>query len=329
MFVDWVDTGVSMPAKRNGNGSGSGNGNGSGNGGNNGHGRAPGKERIRAQHVQNDHVTKAGEPITYYTAGHEPRKDSAYYVTSRKALHRIMGTIDKPFFGVEPVQDHHGGGLWLYDDDGWFFVRNLVGIEWSGQFCADPAKVDLLRQNARRLYAGFPKSFDEFKTLGIDLRELLDTPITDSDGIARWTDSICNASVPLPQPVHTGTVPKGGGVHNYPTPVTDIYFFKRDDFALWVVDDEGHDAAVVPFYPHGSGRTDLHVIHTEPGSRLHRLHENAQARGQGLVISKDNPLHDHLARQAFGTRPSPAKPAATAGKPRRRPGAPASPPPAP
>ena len=31
-------------------------------------------------------------------------------------------------------------------------VRNLAGIEWSAQFCADPAKVDLLRQNAKRLY---------------------------------------------------------------------------------------------------------------------------------------------------------------------------------
>ena len=284
-----------MAAKSNGNGSGNGNGNG------NGSGNGKGKGRVRAQDVQNDHVTKAGQPITYYTAGHPPRSDSPYYIKSRKALHQIIGTLGDLFFGDEPIQDHHGGGIWLYDDQGWFFVRNLVGIEWSGQFCADPAKVDLLRQNAKRLYAGFPRSFDEFKTLGIDLKALLDTPITDADGVAQWTDSICNASVPLPQPVHTGTIPKGGGVHNYPTPVTDIAFFKRDDFTLWVVDDEGHNAAVVPFYPHEQGRTDLHVIHAEPGSKLHRLHQNAQARGQGLVLSEDHPLHAHLAKQAFGT----------------------------
>jgi hypothetical protein len=294
-----AEQGMTMTAKRNGNGNGNGNG----------------KGRVRAQDVQNDHVTKAGEPITYYTAGHPPRSDSPYYVKSRKALHQILGTLGKPFFGPEPVQDHHGGGLWVYDDEGWFFVRNLVGIEWSGQFCADPAKVDILRQNARRLYAGFPRSFDEFKTLGIDLKELLDTPITDADGISRWTDSICNASVPLPQPVHTGTVPKGGGVHNYPTPVTDIAFFKRDDFTLWVVDEEGHDVAVVPTHPHGTGKRDLHVIHTEPGSKLDRLHKAAEARGQGLILQEGDALHAHLAKQAFAQPSNEAK-----AKPRRKSG---------
>jgi hypothetical protein len=296
-----------MTAKKNGNGNGNGNSNG------NGHGNAKG--RTRAQDVQNEHVTKAGEPVTYNTAGHPARKDSPYYVKSRKALHQVLGTLEAPFFGPEPIQDHHGGGLWVYDDEGWFFLRNLVGIEWSGQFCADPAKVDLLRQNARRLYAGFPKSFDEFKTLGIDLRALLDTPIKDPDGISQWTDSICNASVPLPQPVHTGTVPKGGGVHNYPTPVTDIAFFKRADFNLWVVDDEGHDVAVVPTHPPGEGKQDLHVIHTEPGSKLDRLHKAAEARGQGFILQEGDPLHGHLAKQAFANRDNGAK-----AKPRRRSG---------
>src|ERR1043165_511690 len=306
-----------MPPKRNGNGSGNGNGHGSANGK---------KPRVRAQDVQNDHVTKAGEPITYYTAGHPPRSDSPYYVKSRKALHKIVGTLDNHYYGEEPIQDHHGGGLWVFDDEAWFFLRNLVGIEWSGQFCADPAKVDRLRLNARRLYAGFPRTFDELKTLGIDLKALLDTPITDADGIAQWTDSICNASVPLPQPVHTGSVPKGGGVHNYPTPVTDIEFFKRDDFTLWVVDDEGHDAAVVPTHPHGSGKTDLHVIHSEPGSKLNRLHRAAEARGQGFVLPPGAPLHAPIPRQAFAhavdePKPSkPAKPKATA-KTSRKPAA--------
>jgi hypothetical protein len=291
-----------MTAKRNGNGHGGGNG----------------KARVRAKDVENDHVTRAGQPVTYHTAGHAPRKDSAYYVKARKALHQVVGTLDDHYYGPEPVQDHHGGGLWVYDDAGWFFVRNLVGIEWSGQFCADPVKVDALRKNARRLYAGFPKSFEEFKTLGIDLETLLETPITDAEGIAQWTDSICNASVPLPQPAHTGTVPRGGGVHNYPTPVTDIAYFKRDDFTLWVVDDEGHDAAVVPTHPMHTRKTDLHVIHSEPGSRLHRLHQAAEARGQGFILQEGDPLHAHLARQAFARSRNPASPRASS-KPRRKP----------
>ena len=110
-------------------------------------------------------------------------------------------------------------------------VRNVVGIEWSAQFCADPAKVDRLRVNARRLYAGFPEAAEE---LGI--RGLLDTPITDAAGVQRWTDSICNASVPLPAALHTGVLPgaKTGGIHHYPSPIAEIALIKRDDFDLWV-----------------------------------------------------------------------------------------------
>jgi hypothetical protein len=264
----------------------------------NGNGKR-GSGAVRAKDVANDHVTRAGQPLTYYTAGHPARSDSPEYIHARKALHQIVGTLAERFYGDEPVQDHHGGGLWIYDGEGWFFARNLVGIEWSGQFCADAAKVDLLRKNAQRIYARFPESFAEFATIGVDLKALLETPITDAEGIARWTDSICNASVPLPGPAHTGFVPKGGGVHNYPTPVTDIAYFKRDDFNLWVTDDEGHDAAVVPTHPRGSGRSDLHVIHTTPGSKLHRLHQSAQAKGEGLILTEDHPLHAALAAQAF------------------------------
>ena len=56
---------------------------------------------------------------------------------------------------------HHGGSLWLLDYDGWFMVQNEAGIEWSAQFCTDPAKADALRDNARRLYASFPATILE------------------------------------------------------------------------------------------------------------------------------------------------------------------------
>jgi hypothetical protein len=253
----------------------------------------------RAQDVNNVHVVKAGQPVTYEVCGHAKRTDSATYKVARVALHKIFGTLGEWPFGEEPVQDHHGGGLWAYDDKGWFFVRNLVGIEWSGQFCADPAKVDLLRQNAQRFYKGFPKSFAEFKSIGIDLEELLNTEITDAQGVSNWTDSICNASVPLPQPAHTGTVPKGGGVHNYPTPVTDIEYFKRDDFTLWVTDREGNPTAVVPTHPYGSGNTGVRVVHTESGSKLHQRHAEALARHETLDLSPDDPDGKHLSEQAF------------------------------
>jgi hypothetical protein len=109
-------------------------------------------------------------------------------------------------YGSPPFQDHHGSALWLKDAQGWFLVRNLAGIEWSAQFCADPAKVDLLRQNAKRLYDLLAPEIKQ----ELDPGGLLDTPIQDAAGVAKWTDSIFNAGVPLQQSFHTGVLPQGG-----------------------------------------------------------------------------------------------------------------------
>ncbi|MEV4439562.1 DUF6424 family protein [Streptomyces sp. NPDC049577] len=217
--------------------------------------------------------------------GHAPRSESKEYVRSRKRMHEILATLDHPFYGPEPVEDHHGGGLWLKDDEGWFMVRNLAGIEWSAQFCADPAKVDLLRRNARRLYAAFPEAVEE---LGI--RELLDTPITDADGVERWTDSICNASVPLAKKDHSAELPKGGGVHHYPSPITEIGFFKVDDFELWVDDEEGEPVAVAPVGRRGSGDGRVHVLFAAEKSPLHTELHKAQAKGEALVLTPASPV---------------------------------------
>jgi hypothetical protein len=138
------------------------------------------------------HQEHEDHPWTIVIPDHPPRSDSPEYKHSRATMNRIARNVDGFYYGQAPYQDHHGGGLWLLDDDGWFLVRNLAGIEWASQFCADPAKVDKLRVNARRIYAGFPKA-----VAALGIRELLDTPITDAAGVARWTDSICNTSVPL------------------------------------------------------------------------------------------------------------------------------------
>jgi hypothetical protein len=219
---------------------------------------------------------------------HPPRSDSPEYQASRAKLHELTG--EGTFYGAPPIQDHHGGGLWLKDSGGWFFVRNLAGIEWSAQFCADPAKVDQLRVNASRLYASFP---DAVEALGI--RGLLDTAITDADGVAKWTDSICNASVPLPAELHSGVLPRGGGVHHYPTPITDIETFKRDDFTLFVTDSEGHQAAVVPVAPYGSGDRRVQVLWADVSSQVRAGHMTARAAGQALILPADH----ELARLAF------------------------------
>jgi hypothetical protein len=222
--------------------------------------------------------------------GHPKRKDSPEYIKSREAMNQMARQVSDLMYGHAPYQDHHGGGLWLKDEQGWFMVRNLAGVEWSAQFCADPAKIDLLRQNAKRIYAAFPQAVQE---LGI--QDLLDTSITDADGVARWTDSICNASVPLPQGAHTGVLPTAGGVHHYPSPVTEIAFFKYGDFQLWVTDQQGNPAAVAPVNFRGSGDGRVHVLWAADGSELHRQTAKAEAQNKPLILGSDHPI----SQQAF------------------------------
>jgi len=205
-------------------------------------------------------------------------------------MNRIAASVTAFAYGSAPYHDHHGGGLWLKDEQGWFLVRNMAGIEWSGQFCADPQKVDTLRLNARRLYAGFPEAVKELR-----IRTLLDTPITDAAGIQRWTDSICNASVPVPPALHTGVLPGGSGVHHYPTPIVDIMFFKHDDFELFVKDTEGKPAVVVPTSPRGSGDGRVRVVFATPNTKLDRQRNRAKKQGKPLIL----PARSTLARQAF------------------------------
>jgi hypothetical protein len=242
---------------------------------------------------------------------HPPRSDSPEYKASRAKLHEIVATLpdfyyltadtgspsESPADGGTPLgvvvkgwQDHHGAGLWLKDSAGWFFVRNLAGIEWSAQFCASPARVDLLRRNAQRLYAAFPEAVAE---LGI--ADLLAAPVTDAAGVAKWTDSICNASVPLPAGLHCGVLPAGSGVHHYPTPITDIETVKYGDFNLFVTDSEGHQAAVVPTGPRGSGDGRVQVLWANTGSLVHAQHMSAQADGEPLILDEDH----ELAKLAF------------------------------
>jgi len=137
---------------------------------------------------------------------HPTRQDSPEYVAARQKMNEIAGQATGLIYGPGPFQDHHGGALWLQDAQGWFMVRNLAGIEWSAQFCADPAKVDLLRQNAKRLYDLVAPQL----TQQLDPDGLLETPIQDAAGVAKWTDSIFNAGVPLHPNFHTGVLPTTG-----------------------------------------------------------------------------------------------------------------------
>jgi len=256
---------------------------------------------------------------------HAQRSDSPEYVAAKNKMNEIAAQATGLLYGPGPFQDHHGSALWLQDSQGWFMVRNLAGIEWSAQFCADPQKVDLLRQNAKRLYDLVSPQIKQ----QLDPNGLLDTPITDANGVSTWTDSIFNAGVPLNPSFHIGVLamgkaqaqsppatgngqnsPDGGdqaqetappgdpepaGVHHYPTPIVDIQLFKYDDFQLWVTDSEGNPAAVTPVAPRGSGVASVHVQYATPGSQLAKQKQQAESANSPLILPSDHPL----AQQAF------------------------------
>lgn len=255
------------------------------------------------------HTQREDFPWMIAIVDHPPRKDSARYSRSRALMQKIVATTSDWILAGSDYQDHHGGSVWILDDVGWLCVQLPLGIEWSAQFCADPAKVDRLRLYAIRVVAAFPRTLPGYDSLGYhDAEELLGTPITDSTTVANWTDSIFNASLPLPATVHTGVLPKGAGYHHYPKPIVDIDQFRYDDFTLFVTDAAGLPAVVVPMSPRGSGDGRVRLIGVHPDSdyvpRLvpARVRSPAHGDGRAGAAGGDSDVlsaEDALARQAF------------------------------
>lgn len=251
--------------------------------------------------VSQVHSMQVGETATVNVDGHPERTDSPEFLHAKAAAHKIIATLQDLFQGPGEYQMHHGGSLWLHDATGWFLALNEAGIEWSSQFCADPAKIERLRQNAERVYAGFPDSEKQLTALGYPDTGLLHAPITDATGVAKWTDSIFNSCVPLNQPFHIGFAKSGTmGEHNDPKPITDIQHFKVDSFQLIVMDAAtGAHAAVVPVGPPGSGASEVQVVHTSEGHPLAGQLATARSAGTRLILPADHPIAKAaFARQA-------------------------------
>jgi hypothetical protein len=166
-----------------------------------------------------------------------------------------------------------------------------------------------VRHNAKRVYGGFRKTTPEMIRLGYEAaEEILNTPIDDAAGVATWVDSIFNSCVPLPALRHIGQLPKAGGRHHYPAPITDIELVKYDDFVLWVTDPESNTpAAVVPVAPRGAGVSQVQVAWATPGTALHRTAPPARAApgsGQSTRGGAGGLPHPTSVRQATVTTKS-------------------------
>jgi len=246
------------------------------------------------------HREQETNPWAINIPDHAQRLDSIEFRRAKATADRIIKTIKAPWHGPGPWQMHHGGSLWVFDDQGWHLYLNDAGIEWSSQFCADPARIEALRRSAERLVAAFPRTEPQLVKLGYKDAAILHTRITDPAGIARFVDSIFNSCVPLAAAVHTGILstknPTGGGEHHYPKPVTDIQHFKRQDFILWVIDPESKQrVAVLPLSPRGSGDGRVRVAWAPSGTAIHTKLLKARAAGRRLILPPDH----SLAKQAF------------------------------
>ncbi|HEY2301034.1 MAG TPA: DUF6424 family protein [Acidimicrobiales bacterium] len=241
------------------------------------------------------HQIKVGETLQENIDGHAARTDSPQFVAARATVQKIVGTLNPNPYGPPPIQAHHGGSIWVHNGDGWLLMLNWAGIEWSAQFCCDPARVEALRKNAEAITAAFPNTLPQLESLGYKDKALLSTPITDAAGVAMYVDSIWNSCVPIPQPGHTGSVsaktPLGAGVHNYPEPMCAIPRVMHSDFVPFVVDaTTGAAAVVAPVAPRGSGDGRVRVLFAERGHPLAAQHDAAHAAGAAVVLGADNPI---------------------------------------
>ena len=109
------------------------------------------------------HSIRVGETLEQNIEGHAARRDSREFRAARATLQKIIATLEPNPYGGGPIQAHHGGSIWIYDGRNWRMVANWAGIEWSVQFCCDPAKVDALRQTARSITDAFPRTIPELE----------------------------------------------------------------------------------------------------------------------------------------------------------------------
>lgn len=246
------------------------------------------------------HVVHEDNPWSEKIPDHGGRVETKAFGQAKRTLHKLIVLLKGfGFYFVKPgpgnVQAHHGGSIWLLDQAGWFLVLNMAGVEYSGQFLSDPARVEMLRLNALRVVSGFPKTLPGLAALGYpDAERILNTPVVDAKTVSDYVDSIWNSCVPLPAGYHTGqlsTKSQFAGQHHYPKAVTDLQHVKWADFEMWVTDPISQSpVAVTPTAPKGSGVAAVKVEYATPGTALSVAHMEARAAGKALVLPADHPL---------------------------------------
>ncbi len=241
------------------------------------------------------HTQHGDNPWTINIVKHPTRKESRWFRDAKRTAKKILATLDASTYpyGPPPWEMHHGASLWVLTDGGWRMYLGRAPIEWSLQFCADPAKVDRLRREAKALVDAFPRTIPALEELGYtDARTILEEEITDAEGVARFTDSLFNSCVPLSRGDHQGILPTAAGEHYYPIPIKGGDFIRYDDFELWVTLDDGTHAAVAPVARRGNPKHDarVEVLYARHGTAAGDALSAAIEEHKSVIVPPDHPV---------------------------------------
>ena len=104
----------------------------------------------------------------------------------------------------EPHLIQRGGCIPVYDGSRWRVFKNPLTVYPGAENCADPAKVDALRDNASSLLERYPDTVPHLERLGVRVKALLNRRIETFEDVVNWADSIFNLgpTSKLPQHVH-------------------------------------------------------------------------------------------------------------------------------
>lgn len=202
------------------------------------------------------------------TADHPPRTDSPEYKETRKWLMTTPGgcyVCGGPVDMSHPsapettnIQDHHGGGIFLTPEHGEPILVgfNLIGLEWSLGWGADPAKV-----------SDYIKVISEV-SVRLGGKPYTGEIATTSDVMA-FVDSTFNANVKLCAQHHVAHEDKhtpdingheAVGIHNGPVPI-----WLGQATCDWPrVDMWGGSTGTICVAPHQDGSKKVNVLYVSP-----------------------------------------------------------------
>lgn len=142
-----------------------------------------------------------------------------------------------------------GGCIPVYDGTQWRVFKNGVTVYAGAENCADPVKVDALRDNVSNLLEHYPETIPQLEKLGVRVKALLNRQIETYDDVVAWADSLFNIGPVGEQPQH---------VHD----TVDIAY---DDVVIEVKSGR-NPVYVIPDAPRGSGLSVTRDF-TVPGSK--------------------------------------------------------------